>query len=96
MPCLFVLDSYHQHKKFFIRRLISSLLVFSEIYPIANSTTAVWQAIGINSILNYSKQQILQHTLDTHILINLIRLFVIMNLVTEFRISPAASLLIEF
>jgi len=46
--------------------------------------------------MNYSKQQILQHTLDTHIAINVIRLLVITNLVTEFCIRPAASLLIEF
>jgi len=95
MPCLFVLDGYHQHNSFLIRRFISSLLLFSEFYPIANSTTAVSIATGINSIMNYGKQQILQHTLDTYILINVIRLLVIANLVTEFCIRPAASLLIE-
>jgi hypothetical protein len=53
-------------------------------------------AIGINSVMNYSQQQILQHTLDTHIEINVIRLLVIASLVTVFCIRPAASLQTEF
>jgi len=69
MPCLFVLDSYRHRNKLLIRRFISSLLLFSEFYPITNRTTAVWIAIGINSVMNCGKQQTLQHTLDTHILI---------------------------